>query len=199
MFWLVLCCLVLGANAGPFYNCDKPPLMRNLNLFVSTLVPVQPVTYSNGMVTAIFPALMQERYQTEAVRGNGSTQCLFCPYQNPPDGPNPILYEEGGRAFVRSPMYGPCLDLRQSLKTACTQNTLLYPPTFVGEYYYPDQVKMQETVLSDDNNFAEHRLIVNESSVDKLPTNYALGRGENRSPEHDQTQPYIFLMGEWGL
>ena len=177
MFWLVLCCLVLGANAGPFYNCDKPPLMRNLNLFVSTLVPVQPVTYSNGMVTAIFPALMQERYQTEAVRGNGSTQCLFCPYQNPPDGPNPILYEEGGRAFVRSPMYGPCLDLRQSLKTACTQNTLLYPPTFVGEYYYPDQVKMQETVLSDDNNFAEHRLIVNESSVDKLPTNYALGRG----------------------
>ena len=190
---LLLFYCILGASASELdptlyhvnYNTycsvlDNTPYSY-LKVFVSTLDPVQPVTYSNGMITAMFPQQEIQRYQIEAVRGNGTAQCSFCPYHNAPDGPNPIIYGNGGTPYIRSPMYGPCLDRKQSVKIACAQNTLLFPPSFLGEYFYPDQIKMAQTAIANTDNFAEHRFIASEIlQAGKAPTDFALGRGRLR-------------------
>ena len=171
----------------PVANCEILSIdvmpRRTLKAFSSVLGPITPVRLEGGVVIASYPQLMTSppTYQIEAVRGNGLLQCSFCPYDNPPDGTAPTPLSAGGIAPERAPMYGPCLNRARSTKVACVQNTLLYPPTFVGEYFFPDQAPRGGAIPNPDY-FAEHRYFVKDRLVwGLLPSNFGIGRGKVQS------------------
>ena len=104
--------------------------------------PLPPVTVDNATGTLVVPVPppLSLTYSRQGVLFNLSDgTCCFCPYGEPPllIVPDPIA--EGGVALSFTPMYGPCLDGAAPVRLACQQNRLLYPPGFVGEYYYPPQ------------------------------------------------------------
>lgn len=45
----------------------------------------------------------------------------------------------GARSPNWAPLYGPCLSGAPSIAAQCVQNVALFPPTFVGRYFYPMQ------------------------------------------------------------
>jgi len=112
--------------------------------------PLRPVLYNassaGGTLTLTYPVILTSSapgvaWQIEAVRLNG-TVCSFCPYSEYPEQVPPEYLNAGGIRDVPSPMYGPCFNGQPSTANtmSCVQDQLLYPPDFVGEYFFPNQV-----------------------------------------------------------
>ena len=117
--------------------------------------PLKPVVYnaSAATLTVTYPVIVTNSgpgvgWQTEAVRLNGTT-CSFCPYSEYPEVVPPEYLNAGGLWNVPSPMYGMCFNGQPSTANtlSCVQDQLLYPPDFVGEYFYPDQVGPQKAMV----------------------------------------------------
>ena len=189
VFFLLLFLFFVGVDGAsypsldPGMYCDfgsSAPLY-SLNFFQSTFYPVQPVTVDGTYLIAMYPPLLTASYHVESVRSlSVSIPCSVCPYDDPIDGiSGRMAYGIGGVPYDPSPMYGPCLDNARSKKTACVQNTLLFPPTFVGEYFYYDQYTIPAYSAStpNANNFSEHVYLYNDVLGTKAPTNFGLGMG----------------------
>jgi hypothetical protein len=156
------------------YNSYRGPL---------TLPEVDLVT---GMINSYYPNSSTLEYSTEGVRFI-DPRCGFCPYSGPYEpSVRPEYLMSGGVRFSPDPMYGPCFDGKTSVRLNCVQNQLLYPPGFVGEYFYPNQ---DPDVFSGFPYFF-HDFIegdtptsitnINTDGTPRAPTNYALGRGNVR-------------------
>ena len=158
-----------------------------LNMFSYTLYPPEPVqVLPDNSLLMTLPPLQDPPilYTLEGVRRNSTTGCTFCPYDSLPDGAYPTAYVSG--AYIAySPMYGPCLDGRKSIKQSCVQHTVFSPPTFLGEYFYPDQVYWSHLqALNNLAHVAEHLLVATDSIVDqrtlqvKQPSEFGLGKSK---------------------
>ena len=154
-----------------------------LDAFESTFYGVRPVVVEGAYLIATYPAhwMAPKRYRVEGARGTGIQTCTICPYDEfvAADGLNKMAYGLGGLPYEASPMYGPCLDLSRSVKTACVQNTLFYPPSFVGEYFYPDQSLFAPVYVGGTNAalFAQHAYLQGATLLTPTaPTLFGLGK-----------------------
>ena len=149
--------------------------------------PLPPVTVNTaaGTLTAHYPPLMPLTYLTEGVLYNASL-CGFCPYSESPPQDIPAEYLlPGGIRYLPMPMFGPCIDGQPSTHTllSCIQNQILYPPDFVGEYFYPNQALNPYVGFpSFHHSFVEGATSGSITNVyadgtPLAPTDYALGRG----------------------
>ena len=105
--------------------------------------PVQ-IDSSTSEYVLSYPGPVVGTYGFEATRLSG-LQCSYCGYgQSPPDVlPDP--FEFLGPAGIRSVNYalpGPCFDGRASSENmiSCVQNLLLFPPSYCGTYFFPNQI-----------------------------------------------------------
>ena len=92
----------------------------------------------------------------------------------------PEYLAAGGISNRHTPMYGPCLDGQASTKMACVQNLILYPPDFVGEYFFPDQRVANPSLYVFPlfaHEWVEGSFTTSISNTGvSAPTNYALGK-----------------------
>ena len=111
----------------------------------------------------------------QGTRYNDS-RCSFCPYSA--EAPRAEYFFPGGVRNRHTPMYGPCLDGLESIRMSCVQNLILYPPDFVGEYFYPEQRLVPRLISFP---YYAHEWVEGSypSSIQNQnsPTDYALGRG----------------------
>ena len=141
---------------------------------------VQPVLYNaaTSSLSTLFPPYRPDpfKYHIQATRGRDLTHCSFCLYDMDADAPFIQYSILGGQPYDASPMFGPCMDRAVSVKTSCVQNTFLFPPTFVGEYHYPDQFEATNGPLNPDVMF-EHQYLYKDDVTGKEPTDFGLGKG----------------------
>ena len=183
----VLLLLCAAAIAGAVLNMEKYFVpsnlcvtdianVRTLQYFNARFGPLPPVTVNGGELLVSYPTTVHKDYSYEGTRFNAS-RCSFCPYSA--EAPRPEYFFAGGVRNRHIPMYGPCLDGLESIRMPCVQNLVLYPPDFVGEYFFPEQ-RIADPLLIAFPYFAHEWVegtyttsIQNQDS----PTNYALGRG----------------------
>ena len=180
--------------------------------FAPRMGPPSPVRVDGGQLLASYPVPKTLNYFFEGARYNLS-QCSFCPYSGAPEVLLPEYFLAGGMRIEHTAMYGPCLDGWPSTKIPCVQNLVLYPPDFVGEYFFPDQRVANPTLFP--FPFFAHEWVegtfpgsITNDGV-SAPTNYALGKGsalsnlqtlrvmnivsglENITLSHEQQAPYL--------
>lgn len=166
--------------------CTPQSQKTILQEYIPRFGPLDPVTVDqvSKKLNAIYPATDKLEYYYEATRLN-NIDCTYCPYHYPPEVFDPEWYQSGGFRLIPTPMYGPCLNGRPAKKMNCVQDQFLFPPEFVGEYYFPDQ-KSDPSLFTTgtDDSFPMHRYLMGTSNakdalgtVRKFPTDYGIGKG----------------------
>lgn len=163
-----------------FCTVDLAQSQKQLELFAPRWGPPPPVVVHGEELWVSYPMSRTLAYGYEGARYN-ETQCSFCPYSGSPEVLIPEYLGAGGVRNQHTPMYGPCLNGAASTKMPCVQNQILYPPDFVGEYYFPDQRLADPTLFS--FPYFTHEWIEGTfstsitNSPDKSPSTYGLGKG----------------------
>jgi hypothetical protein len=120
-------------------------------------------------------------YQVEGVLSheNSAYSCSFCPYHQIPGLNIPENFQVGGFRYVHLPMYGPCFNGELSTRINCVQHQLLYPPEFVGEYFYPEQRNITDNTVQylPVHSFLKTNLNIDVYGSIKNPTDYGIGKG----------------------
>jgi len=166
--------------------CTAAPQATQVTFYSPTRGAPPPVIVQGSQLLVSYPAPITQSYYYEATRYNES-KCSFCPYSEYPETLYPEYLLSGGVRMLPTPMYGPCLDGMPSTRTACTQNLILYPPDFVGEYFFPEQKLVPPTFQrlafpSFAHKFIEGSFSTQITNVDPntrtviSPTLYGLGR-----------------------
>ena len=157
-----------------------------LQQYIPRFGPLDPVVVDmvSRKLNATYPATDRVEYYYEATRLN-NVDCSYCPYHYAPEVFDPEWFQSGGFRLIPTPMYGPCLNGRAARKINCVQDQFLFPPEFVGEYFFPDQ-KSDPTLFTTgtEDSFPMHRYLMGTSNAQnpegtspKHPTSYGIGRG----------------------
>ena len=203
MHWalLLLACAPLARgsiDAGYYYLADpsacddrqKP--LRTYQAFGASSGPIPPVqidSVTNEFILS-YPASVQSTYTLEGVRSS-DYQCSYCAVGIAPELP-PTPFEFLAAAGTRSayfPMLGPCFDgaAAAANRMSCVQNELLYPPSYCGEYFFPNQILDAWAQRGYWNPLFLHSFVEGESSARDIttldangnpldPSAYALGK-----------------------
>lgn len=165
--------------SSSYCTVDLAQSQKSFELFAPRWGPPPPVTVKGGELLVSYPMSRTLAYGYEGARYNDS-KCSFCPYSGSPEILLPEYLGAGGIRNQHTPMYGPCLNGAASTKMPCVQNLILYPPEFVGEYFFPDQRLADPTLFS--FPYFAHEWIEGAftssitNSPDKTPSTYGLGK-----------------------
>ena len=165
---------------------------------VPSLVATYYSTFASGDLSQTFvnpdgtweddrPDQYWEPYTTDGVESTGGPlTCLLCQYQSDPyfaTHPPTVPPTLGGGyvAGYNLPMFGPCLSGAPSALMPCAQNVALFPPTFVGRYYYPLQKPNPEFNLLFSTPFPQHLFL--SPGAQSSQTSLVTGVNPRNSPQ----------------